>query len=226
MIIEIGRIGRLPGFPGIGLGELLLVLIDDETVRHHRFVRSRAAVSGAEHERALEPAAVLVGGFEIEIGRDVELWVRFKHRDMRAAGIDPHIKRVAALLHARGQAKKRREFRIGFLEPDVGAFAVEEIRHLVGEFGGEDGLVVLIEENRQWHTPGALTRDAPIRPRLDSAVDAVAAPRGQPFDLVDFPQRFATQGFERDEELFDGAEDDGRFRAPAMWIRVLVNLAA
>jgi hypothetical protein len=44
--------------------------VDDEAVRQQRLVR-RAAVDGAagQSSETLEPAAVLVGAFEVEVGR-------------------------------------------------------------------------------------------------------------------------------------------------------------
>ena len=103
-VIEMGGIDRLSSLLGLRLRELLLVLVHHEAVGHHGLVGCHAAPADAEHERALEPAAVLIGGFEVKVGGCVKLGMGFQHRDMRAAGIDPDIKRVATLLHALGQA--------------------------------------------------------------------------------------------------------------------------
>ena len=222
-----GGVGGLGALLFIGLGGLFPgVLVHDEAVCHHRLVRRVAAVCGGEHERALEPAAVLVGGFKVEIGGAMELRMRVEHGGVGAAGIDPDIQRVLALFQAGGEAELGGEFVVGVFKPDICAFALDEIRDLERELGGEDGLVVGIEENRQRHTPCALAGDAPVGARLDGSVDAVAAPCGHPFRLVDFLQGLAAKGVEGDEELLDGAEDDGRFRAPAMRVRMLVFLLA
>ena len=117
-----------------------------------------------------------------------------EHGDMRAAGIDPDIERVAAFFHAGGQAEACGDFRVAVFEPEIGAFGFDEVGDLQGELGGEDGLAVFVEEHRQRHAPGALARDAPVGPRFDGAVDAVAAPGGQPLDLVDLLERLAAQG--------------------------------
>ncbi len=61
--------------------------------------------------------------------------MRVEHGDMRAAGIDPDVERVAAFSHAGGQAEQGGELIVGFLEPDVGAFLLDQVGHLVGELG-------------------------------------------------------------------------------------------
>ena len=58
-------INRFSGFFGLGLGEFFLILIDDKTMSHDRLVRGDATIGDAKHERALEPAAMLVGGLEV-----------------------------------------------------------------------------------------------------------------------------------------------------------------
>ena len=218
-------IDRLAGLFRFGFRKLLLVLVDDEAMGHHRLVRSGSAIRDAEHERALEPSAVLVGGFEVEIRRRVELGMLVEHRCMRAAGIDPHIERVAAFFHTCGQTETAGEFGIALLEPEVRALVLDRIGDLARKLGREDRLAIGAEENRQRHAPGALTRDAPIGSRLDRAIDAVAAPRGKPLDLVDLLKRLTPQSFERNEELLDRAENDRRLRAPAMRVRMFVNFA-
>ena len=88
--------------------------------------------------------------------------------------------------------------------------------------GVHDGLAVGIVENGQGHAPGALAADAPVRATLDGAVDAIAAPGGQPVHGVDGLQGIGAEVADADEELLHGAEDDGRLRAPA--VRILVNV--
>jgi hypothetical protein len=45
-------------------------------------------------------------------------------------------------------------------------------------------------ENRDWHAPGALAGNAPVRPVFDHAVDPLAPPVGHPLHPVDRLQRF------------------------------------
>ena len=224
LVVEIGGVGGLAAFSGVGFGELFLVLIHDEAVGHHGLVGRVAAEGGGEHERALEPAAVLIGGLEVEIGGAMQLRMRVQHSGVRAAGIDPDIERVSALFQTGGKAELGGEFVIGSFEPDVRALFLNEIRDLVGELGREDGLVVFVEENGKRNAPCALAGDAPIGARLDGSVDPVAPPGRHPFHFVDLLQCLSAQGFQRDEELLDSTEDDRRFRAPAMRVGVFVFL--
>ncbi len=169
---------------------------------------------------------MLVGGFEIQIGRGVEFGMSIQHGGVGAAGIDPDIEGIAAFFQTCREAELGGEFVIGGLEPDVGAFAFDELGDFVGELGGEDGLAVFIEEYREGHAPGALARDAPVGARFDGAVNAVSAPGGHPFYFVDFGKSLAAKVFQGDEELLDRAEDNGCFRAPAVRVGVLVDFSA
>ena len=140
---------------------------------------------------------------------------------MGAAGVNPHIEGVFTLPEVGGQAQLLAKLLTGELEPDVGAVLGHQVSYLVHDVGTQHGLVVLIEEDGQRHAPGALARDAPVRAGFHGAVDAVAAPGGHPFCFVNLLQSHAAQLFHADEELLDGAEDDGGLGTPA--VRVLVG---
>ena len=100
----------------------------------------------------------------------------------------------------------------------------DEVGDLVDERGIEDGLVVGVVERGQRDAPTALARDAPVGARFDRAVDAVAAPGRQPFDLVDGAQGRGAQFVHADEELVHRPEDDRHLGPPAMRVGV-VDLA-
>ena len=51
------------------LRHLAALLVEDEAVGQHRLVGRRAARADGFEQRRMEPAAMLVGAFEIEIGR-------------------------------------------------------------------------------------------------------------------------------------------------------------
>ena len=74
------------------------VLVDDEAVRHHRVIGRAAARAACLEQRGLEPAAMLVRAFEIEVGRPFEIGPLFQHERMRRAGIEPDIENVGDLL--------------------------------------------------------------------------------------------------------------------------------
>ena len=73
LVVEMRGVDGFAGFIGFGFGEFLFVLIDHKAVGHDGFVRCVSAVGGGEHERALKPTPMLVGGFEVEIGGAVQL---------------------------------------------------------------------------------------------------------------------------------------------------------
>ena len=56
-----------------GLGHLAPLLVDNEPVRQHGAVRRVLARADADEQRRLEPAAILVGAFQVQISRPREL---------------------------------------------------------------------------------------------------------------------------------------------------------
>ena len=73
-------------------------------------------------------------------------------------------------------------------------------------------------EHRDRHAPGALARDAPIRPALDHRLDPVTALRRDPAGLGDRRQRLLPQTvlLHADEPLRRVAKDQRRLRSPGM----------
>src|SRR5437016_1489406 len=80
----------------------------------------------------------------------------------------------------------------------------------------------LARESRDRHAPHTLAGEAPVRPVLDHAVDAVAAARREPSYYVDLLKCFRSEIvlFHRDEPLIGGAEDHGILAPPAMRVSV------
>ena len=206
----------------VALADLFAAGIDDEAIRDDGLIRRSTTHGDADHETALEPAAMLVGALDIDIGGAVQLGMAVQNGDGGRAGVDPHIERVFAALRAGGQADEVAPEGVVFFKPEVRAVLLDGIGDLVGDGGVHDGLAIGVVENGQRHAPGALAADAPVRAALDGAVDAIAAPGGQPVHGVDRLQGIGTEVADADEELLDGAEDDRRLRAPA--VRILVNV--
>ncbi len=67
-----------------------------EAVCQHRVVRRPPARAAAFQQRRLEPAAMLVRAFEIEIRRPAQLgpFAAFEHESVGAARIEPHVENV------------------------------------------------------------------------------------------------------------------------------------
>ena len=212
------------------LGHLHALAIDDEAVRQQRLVR-RAAIDGAaSQERALEPATMLVRTFKVEIGREhALLGVRATHhREMRRAGIEPDVERVAHLA-VLGRFVTEQLLRIE-REPafDTGLF--DALGHLLDQFrrARMQRAGFLVQEERDRHAPVALARDAPVRTRLHHRFQSRAAPGREELRLVNGTLGDPAQGrrvlvelvFHADEPLRRRPEDDRRLVAPAVRIAV------
>ena len=178
---------------------------------------------------------MLVAAFEIKIGDflAVEFGAFRGDGGPTGAGIDPDVEGVLAFFEAEWHA----DFRAGFFqfrcdfggefvcrlgEPNAGALFLDEAGKGADDFGAEERLLAFAIKDGEGDAPGALPRDAPVGTALDRATDAVASVFRNKLDAVDGFQRIGAEGVDFDEPLFDGAENDGRFRAPAMGVIVLV----
>src|SRR4029453_17942867 len=79
-----------------GLGNFLSVQIDDEAVSETYLVRGAIVQRDAGHERGLKPAAMLVGCFEIGIGRIPQFRMRGANGPMGDSAIDPNVDGIVA----------------------------------------------------------------------------------------------------------------------------------
>ncbi len=92
--------------------------------------------------------------------------------------------------------------------------------------GIQERLPLGIVKRGDWHAPGTLARDTPIRARFHGAFDAVAAPFGHPAHLRDGRQRLVPKVLviHLDEPLVHGAENHGCLAAPTMRVTVGIIL--
>src|SRR5687768_14761727 len=164
----------------------------------------------------MEPAAMLVGTFKIDIGGPAQIGALFEDESVSAARFEPDIQYIVHLFPL------CRIFNRAFEEALVGAVCKPGVRSLLREDFRDPAvhaLIVqqaagfLVDEYGDRHTPGALTRYDPVGARLDHAADAVAPLRRHPFDLVDRLQRLLAQAVfapitHGDEPLRRVAEDD------------------
>src|SRR5256885_2170977 len=63
--------------------------------------RERALGAGADEQRRLEPSAMLVVPFDVEIRGPRQLRTLLQHRELRAAGVEPDVEDVALLAERR-----------------------------------------------------------------------------------------------------------------------------
>ena len=99
VVVVVGGHG-LGGFVAalVAFADLFAAGIDDEAVRDDGLIRRSTAHGDADHETALEPAAMLVGALDVDIGGAVQLGMTVQNGDGGRTGVDPHIERVFAAL--------------------------------------------------------------------------------------------------------------------------------
>ena len=78
-------------------------------MREDRPERRSSARPEADQERALEPAAMLVAAFEIDVGRPRQLVTERQHRLMARAGVEPHVEDVPFAFERRAAARRAGE---------------------------------------------------------------------------------------------------------------------
>ena len=147
-----------------GLGHLEALAVHHIAVCEHVAVGRHALGRHAEQKRAVEPAAVLVGPFKIEVRRIGELGTLLQDAGPGGPGIEPHIQDVCFLLPVCAaamrafQAVRHNLLEIG-LEPVVAACG------MLGKAGADvlhpGGIVpglaaVLAEQCQDGHAPLAL----------------------------------------------------------------------
>ena len=198
---------------------LAALLVHDEAMGEHRLERRHAAGADRFQQRRMKPAAMLVGAFEIQIGRPGQA-ACFQHEGMGAATFEPDIDDVEHLFIGGGIAPGAEEAFRRRGVPGIGALGAENLddavhhdlvaQHLAG---------CLLDEHRDRHAPGALAADAPVGPAGDHRADAVAALVGNELGIGDGGERLGTDRIRpvhADEPLRRGAEDQRRARAPGM----------
>ncbi len=148
-------------------------------MRQHGVVGRAAAGAAAFEQRGMEPAAMLVRAFEIELGRPCEIGIAFEHEDVGRARFEPDVDDVRHLLVigrvvacCRGSA--RAGSRTRHRRPPA-----RRPRDALDHRGIAQRLArLLVDEDRDRHAPGALARDAPVRPVSRSWQEAVVAGAG------------------------------------------------
>ena len=84
------------------LGHLLALAIDHKSVRQHGFIGRAPVRRDPGQQRAVEPAAVLVGPFEIEIRRPPLSGL--EHRGKAHAGLEPDVQNIPLFFKYRPSA--------------------------------------------------------------------------------------------------------------------------
>ena len=201
----------------------------------------RVVVHGASgKQRRVEPAAVLVMAFEVQVSRPGRLrcMAVAQHVVMRGAGVKPDVQDVGAL-EVVGCVSADDGFRRG-LAPGLDAAGLHHGSSLVHDLHGARVQLAGggVNEKRQRHAPVALAADAPVGPAGDHVAQAGLTVLGVKLRFVDglkcqLAQALAgfvfgenafvalALGVHADEPLRCRAVNHRRLVAPAM--RVAVN---
>ncbi len=182
------------------LGEGTALFVEGPAGGGDHFVGRGAADSNGGEERGVEPAAMLVAAFGVEVGGSVEFGLDVEDGVPACSGLKPDVEDVhlfaelgAAAVKAGGSG--RQESGDIVLVPGVGAFAMEELHDALVDGRIVERLVAFFaEEDGDGHAPDALAGDAPVGAGFDHVVDALAAPGGVPDDVVDLPESALAEG--------------------------------
>ena len=78
-------------------GHFLALLGHGEAMGDDIFIRRTSARGARLNKRGLEPAAMLVAAFKINIGGPVQIIARFQNKSVRHAAVEPDIENIADL---------------------------------------------------------------------------------------------------------------------------------
>ena len=173
------------------LRHLPAVVGDDEAVGEHLAERRPAARAEADEQRALEPAAMLVAAFEVDVGRPGQL--RAGPTAPPRGSIPSRTRRRGCSSRARTPCRRTtgrsspagRNSSIGRSYQASAPYVSNTAAACSTSAGVDDRLAARrAVDRRNRHAPGALARDAPVRPVRDHVVDAVVAPRRDPLHVM------------------------------------------
>ncbi len=210
---------------------LVALAIDHKTVGEQRLVGRAAINRTTGKQRRLEPAAMLVGAFKIKISRVSQISRVRTTQDMpmRRTGVEPDVERVLhldVLIRFSTQQLSRIEF-----EPGFNAFFFNAQGDLFDQFSRARmrQRSFLVQEERNWHTPVALTGNAPIRTRPHHCFQTCSPPGREELGFIDGALGNPAQGrgilvllvLHADKPLSGCTEYDRCLVTPAMRVAVL-----
>ena len=160
---------------------------------------------------------MLIGAFEVKIGRPFEIRTLLQDSAVARARVDPDVERVGAtlqLISARPAVREGdavEDFGGGFFKPEVGTGHGDLFRDRPDHIGINVGFTVFVIESGDRHTPGTLAADTPVGAVFDGSADTVLSPTR---DKVDVVERFKCTCavavlIEGDKPLIHRAEDHG-----------------
>ena len=211
------------------LAHLAALAVHHHAVREQRLVGRGVVHHARGEQRRVEPAAVLVRAFQVQVGREggVIAVRAAQHRLVRGAGIEPHVQRVLAFLVLVGLVAQQIT-RIQRL-PDLDAVLLHQIGDLVQQLRGAWVQLArfLVQEEGHRHAPLALARQRPVRTVGDHGVQPRLAPGRVEGGFLHAAQgalaqrgTFLRLQVHAGEPLAGGAQDQRRLVPPAVHVAV------
>src|SRR3546814_4132524 len=105
----------------------------------------------------MEPAAMLGGAFQIEVGRPFQVRAVLQRECVRRARVEPDVENVADLRPAFAGARSEEAFTRTLRKPGIGAFLFEGFEDAGIDRFVLQYLALLIDEDADRDAPGALT---------------------------------------------------------------------
>ena len=174
-------------------------LIHGEAMGDDGVVGRAAARAAAFEQRGVEPAAMLVGAFEIDVGRPLQVGPVLQRENMRRTGIEPDIEDVGDLRPRLVGAASEEAFTRALGKPGIRALLFEGVRDALVDRLVLEHVAVGVGEDGDRHPPGALPRQHPVRALLDHRAQPRLACRRHEARRVDRgkgagPQRVTPSG--------------------------------
>ena len=188
-------------------------------------VRGTAKGTHAGQQGGLEPTPVLVGAFEIEIGRRLQGIPLPQDAGVGDPRVKPDVQGIGHLVIHLGILTQQTLWLQ--LKPGIDTPGRNQLCHSFNEFTGPGmqfaGLAVHKQGDR--YAPGALPGNTPVRTLSQHGVDARPAPFRHPVNPVHrlLGTRQQTVLGHADEPLGRGTENDRGLVTPAMGVAVLIG---
>ena len=130
---------------------------------------------------------MLIGTFQIEIGRESQRLVATQAGLVRDTGVEPDIQRIANLAVV-CRLWTQEYFGIE-AEPCIDTRLRDTLRHLFKQRCRirMQRLGLTMDEKRDGHPPGSLSRYAPVRAILNHATNSLTSPIGRELHAIDRP---------------------------------------
>ena len=161
------------------LGHFHALGIHGETVGQNRVVGRPAASAATFEKRRLEPATMLVGAFEVEVGGPALIGPApaFQDEGVGAAAVEPDVENIGNLFIVVGVAVGAEELRRGAVcGPGVYAALADCSDDPRIDLGINQILAGLaVDEQSDRDPPGTLATEHPVGATFDHRTDAVAA---------------------------------------------------